>query len=80
MTIETKFNIGDDAWFMQYNKPTHRTVEKIEIVTTAKCTSIVFFEYKYVRENRSWEFLEFATDKTAFSTKEELLNHLFNNI
>lgn len=71
MIIETKFNIGDEVWFMKENKPTKKVVNFIEIVT-ASTTSKSFIQYGLKMEDT----VERVTEKHLFSTKEELLKSL----
>lgn len=71
MTIETKFNIGDEVWFMKENKPTKKVVDFIEIIT-ASTTSKSFIQYGLKMEG----VVERVTEKYLFSTKEELLKSL----
>lgn len=71
MTIETKFNIGDEVWFMKENKPTKKVVDFIEIIT-ASATSKSFIQYGLKMEG----VVERVTEKNLFSTKEELLKSL----
>ena len=71
MTIETKFNIGDEVWFMKENKPTKKVVDFIEIIT-ASTTSKSFIQYGLKMEG----VVERVTEKYLFPTKEELLKSL----
>lgn len=71
MTIETKFNIGDEVWFMKENKPTKKVVDFIEIIT-ASTTSKSFIQYGLKMEG----VVERVAEKYLFSTKEELLKSL----
>ena len=71
MTIETKFNIGDEVWFMKENKPTKKVVDFIEIIA-ASTTSKSFIQYGLKME----VVVERVTEKYLFSTKEELLKSL----
>ena len=71
MTIETKFNIGDEVWFMKENKPTKKVVDFIEIIA-ASTTSKSFIQYGLKMEG----VVERVTEKYLFPTKEELLKSL----
>ena len=71
MIIETKFNIGDEVWFMKENKPTKKVVSFIEIIA-ASTTSKSFIQYGLKTEG----VVERMTEKHLFQTKEELLKSL----
>ena len=68
MTIETKYNIGDEVWAMCLNRPTTFTVRKIYVIKddidlkvqylVGTCTSTHYYE------------------QDLFPTKEELLKSL----
>ena len=65
MTIETKYNIGDEVWLMRNNEAALGFVEIIDIRHTTFEEDI---EY-YVLGN--WHF-----ESSLFPTKEELLKSL----
>ena len=71
MTIETKYNIGDDVWMMKENKPTKRLVSFIETIT-ASTTSKSFIQYGLKNEG----VVERVVENLLFPTKEELLKSL----
>lgn len=66
MTIETKYNIGDEVWFTTYNKrPVSAKITAIKIVGS----KLRLIEYL---------FLDYAErlESCVFPTKEELLKSL----
>ena len=71
MTIETKYNIGDEVWFMKENKPTKRVVDFIEIIA-ASTTSKSFIQYGL----KIGSVVERVVESHLFPTKEELLKSL----
>ena len=71
MTIETKYNIGDEVWLMKENKPTKRVVDFIEIIA-ASTTSKSFIQYGLKIEGD----VERVVESRLFPTKEELLKSL----
>ena len=71
MKIETKYNIGDEVWFMKENKPIKRVVDFIEIIA-ASVTSKSFIQYGLKMEG----LIERVTESRLFLTKEELLKSL----
>lgn len=76
MTIETKYNIGDEVWFMYDNKATTMTIEYIEVTCAFKSNK----HGDYVREIKV-TYLDIAashrlSEHKLFPTKEELLKSL----
>jgi hypothetical protein len=64
MTIETKYNIGDEVWVMSYNNHIH--CDKIVSISIKSDLSIMYnFSCLFSRE-----------EKELFPTKEELLKSL----
>ena len=81
MTIETKYNIGDEVWFMWNNKPTCQKIAAIEVYVGGKVLPsyyVVPYEIDPIKVINSdiipynRRFPEFR----IFSTKEELLKSL----
>ena len=70
MTIDTKYNIGDEVWTIVDTKPTKCRVGRIETTHIALSSIISYFllfdqqQYQCVRK-----------EAFIFSTKEELLKH-----
>lgn len=64
MTIETKFNIGDEVWFMINNKAERGIIETAD-------------EYSAMVKRRKQTTRCFRIER-IFKTKEELIESLFN--
>lgn len=73
MTIETKYNTGDEVWFMHDNKAKKGIIIKIDvsIVRDMNSQNVVKRVY-YDLYNFSNPYIE----TNLFPTKEELLNSL----
>lgn len=71
MTIETKYNIGDEAWFMFLNKPIRGIVAKIDIDIAR--TGDWYIEHYKVEVDGS---LYCKIGQSLYPTKEELLKSL----
>lgn len=69
MTIETKYNIGDEVWFQDHEQPLRREIVGIEIEIYAKKT---FVKYVFCEDGFAYEMHE----QDLFPTKEELLKSL----
>ena len=67
MTIETKYNIGDEVWFTSFKSPRRARVCGMSIYIT-KCGEISFV-YGLNDKDVYWHKLE----QDLFPTKEELL-------
>lgn len=72
MTIETKYNIGDEVWVEWFTTPTKRVVESLLFV---KDTEIEKIMYSVVNPDDRREFYD-ADESELFPTKEELLKSL----
>ena len=72
MTIETKYNVGDEVWVEFFMRPTRMIVESIEFRKDKKAESIWYF---VVNPNDRQECYD-ANECELFSTKEELLKSL----
>ena len=71
MTIETKYNIGDEVWFMEHNKPNKGFVVKIDI-DVARSGDWYIEHYKV-----NCDKVQFClVGQSLFPTKEELLKSL----
>lgn len=75
MTIETKYNIGDEVWFMKENKPTTRVVNFIEIIVLPT-KSKSFIRYGLKRGSDA----ERVVESLLFPTKEELIKSFYNEV
>ena len=71
MTIETKYNIGDEVWLMRYNKPEPVKVKYISIHVS---NDGVIMKFAVVRQNK--EELHNMVLSELFPTKQDLLNSL----
>ena len=72
MTIETKYNIGDEVWVEWFTTPTKMVVESLLFAKDAEIEKIM---YSVVNPVDSREFFD-ADESDLFSTKEELLKSL----
>lgn len=72
MTIETRFNIGDEVWVEFFMKPTHMVVESIEFRKDEYTESIWYFVVNINDRRECYD----ANESELFSTKEELLKNL----
>lgn len=70
MKIETKYNIGDEVWFMENNKPTKGIVVKLDI-DIARSGDWYIENYKVESHG-----LRCEVGQSLFPTKEELLKSL----
>jgi hypothetical protein len=71
MTIETKYNIGDEVWAIVDNKPTKCRVGRIDTVHIGLSSSISYFllfDQQQTRCERKEAFI--------YPTEEELLKSL----
>ncbi len=72
MTIETKYNIGDEVWVEWFTTPTKMAVEALLFVKAKDYEKVM---YSVVNPNDRRESYD-AEEKDLFPTKEELLNSL----
>ena len=89
MTIETKYNVGDEVWVMYNNKPTRLTIAAVDInilrgrLELDRCrVEVIYyiepFELDPSRMSNS-EYIPYNRsyrEKDVFPTKEELLKSL----
>lgn len=66
MKIETKYDIGQEVWFMHKCKPICEKVTSLTIYTHNKVVIEYFFQMPFV----------FVREERIFPTKEELLKNL----
>lgn len=71
MTIETKYNIGDEVWFMNNNKPARGTVIKIDI-DIARSGDWYIEHYKVEADG----YQHIKVGQNLYPTKEEMLKSL----
>ena len=72
MTIETKYNIGDEVWVEWFLRPTKMVVESIEFRKDEYNECIFYFVANPNDRQESYD----ANECELFPTKEELLNSL----
>ena len=70
MVIETKYNIGDEVWFLQEGKARAATVIAIEALVVKNGDMLVRYKVERARMIEIWG------EKGLSPTKEELLNCL----
>lgn len=70
MTIETKYNIGDEVWLMYKNKAVSSSIFRIEVKVDLHLSVRIIY---YLSGSSCAEF--YSEDK-LFPTKEELLKSL----
>ena len=66
MTIETKYNIGDEVWVMSDNRPTMLKIIRIVVTCDGLKTEILY----------RTSFGKYLFEQECFPTKEELLKSL----
>lgn len=74
MTIETRYNIGDEVWFMENNRPTKGIVVKLDIDVAR--SGDWYIEHYKVESNGLPRGERFHIGQSLFPTKEELLKSL----
>ena len=77
MEIKTKFNMGDDIYFITNRGIRHGNVKSFNISPTnlvrLEMGGVLHFDIKVTYETDNYEDLY---EECCFSTKEELINHL----
>ena len=71
MTIETKYNIGDEVWFMNENKVYVSFIEDVRVKRNSKNTKI-----EYMVESMQKKDFGLKEESALFPSKEELLKSL----
>ena len=71
MTIETKYNIGDEVWLMNENKAYVSFIEDVRVKRNSKNTKI-----EYMVESMQKKDFGLKKEQELFPTKEELLKSL----
>ena len=74
MKIETKFNIGDEVWFILNNKVNCSKISKIAVEFTNK-DNYYYYHFEY-DPPRSPTLCNYFSIKNVFATKQELLDSL----
>lgn len=72
MKIETKFNVGDEVWFIRHNKITKG---EISIVHTSSDGSLTNTSYQIRMSSSPADYFELYENE-YFATKEELIKSL----
>ena len=70
MTIETKYNIGDEVWFLSYNSPRKARICGMSIYVQNSGEIVLI--YSLTEKNLYWH----KNEQDLFPTKEELLKSL----
>lgn len=78
MNFETKFNIGDHAWYMKSNKPVEVVISAIEIFYVNTNQDFIKYNAKNVTNSVSWLDHTNLHENTLFKSKRELLESLFS--
>ena len=77
MTIETKYNIGDEVWVIAGNKAQHLRIEAIEVsIEKAMITEDGGFSISEYKTSYSVGRGNWYKESDIFPTKEELLKSL----
>ena len=76
MKIETKYNIGDNIWFMNANKAVCYKINSFKISIYRKGTNANNVNQEYTIEYSPEGLVLFLNEDNCFATKEELLNSL----
>lgn len=76
MTIETKYNIGDEVWFMTNNKPTTMRVWDITIEIKTKFDGQYVYGDYYRIYYHDYGNKNTVKENNLYPTKEELLKSL----
>ena len=76
MTIETKFNLKDEVWFMKSNKPIKVTISAIETFNVGTNQDHIMYNAKDFNNPVTWLDHTNLHECTLYSTKEELLASL----
>lgn len=72
MTIETKYNIGDEVWFMNKNKACSDIITAIHTYHTETISNITYGFGKSIHS----QIIAITNEQDLFPTKEELLKSL----
>ena len=73
MTIQSKFNLNQEIWFMKDNKPTKTKIYRIQYDIFADGSGELF---TYTSSDFFGGFRKTFKDGDCFETKEELLKSL----
>lgn len=75
MTIETKYNIGDEVWIEFANYPTQGTIKSIDISVHVEYKNIISIQ-NVTYDIRVGDCIFTFYERGIFPTKEELLKSL----
>lgn len=86
MTIETKFNIGDEVWLLAYGKAVKGKITRFKTSLSESCfrdsgysEDIPKYKMEYLGKGQSGEpRKKWKSVYNIFKTKEELIESLFN--
>lgn len=82
MTIETRYNIGDEVWVMYNNKPTCLTIAAMYIALHQKQLWVKYYMQPYEIDPIKMSNVEYIpynrafNEKDVFPTKDELIKSL----
>jgi hypothetical protein len=79
MIFETKFNIGDRAWFMRDNLPVEAIISAITIFHVGTNQDATQYNAKKVAGSVSWLDYQHLNERSLFKTKRDLLASLFES-
>lgn len=78
MQINTKFDIGSEAWAMKDNKPHKFTIFEIDITLTTAITRIILVERIPHYRGEGGDSYNYYTEEECTLNKEELFKMIFN--
>ena len=73
MEIKTKFNIGDECYFLMCNKVNEAVVEQIQTSNSNLQSSII---YKIEENPAGTQYTKLFLEHELFKTKQDLLDSL----
>lgn len=74
MKIETKYNVGQEVWFMEDNKVKNEEILKLSFIKDGTNESVIYYFFKI--EYNMLKHERFISEQETFATKEELVNSL----
>ena len=78
MTIETKFNIGDEVWVFYGNKACHGKIKDVTITLRGRDRQVMRASYEVNFKLGGASYFHALAEGIIFKTKEELIESLFN--
>ena len=76
MKFETKFNLGDRAWYMKANKPTEVVISAIEVFYVGTNQSSITYNAENIANSVSWLDHTKLHESCVFASKAALLESL----